>query len=242
MRGIRRVDQPSNYELVSAPERRSSVVHATSELRRAILAGRMAPGSEVSITALSQQLGMSAIPVREALRALEAEGLILMPRNRKVVVAPISLADLEQIFRARRIYEVHLCVRAATEYTPAALDRLTELTEALAAEGSLDLRRELHNEFHRLLVLPAASAFDLRLMQLMWNGSDRYVRFTSSVFGGPALADFHRGLLTAAREQDPALMLAEMSTHIDEGGQRVAAALGTAIEEASEWGQSPAAR
>ena len=68
------------------------------ELKRAILSGRLSPGTSVTITELAERLGVSLMPVRQALKSLEAKNLIRVLKNRRLVVRKLSVADLEVLW------------------------------------------------------------------------------------------------------------------------------------------------
>lgn len=218
-----------DLQMIPAVPRVSTVEHATTEIRRAILDGRMAPGTTASIAVLSEQLGMSAIPIREALRALASEGLIVLRPRRRAVVAPISLPELEDIFRARELYEVELAVLSATRYSEQTLRRLEELVDAVPGASVWDTRVELHSEFHELLVTPAASDFDWRLLRIVWRASDRYVRFNLRGLSDFDLRTAHLPLVEAARVGSAASMRKAFRRHLDEGRE----VLGRAVTEAA---------
>ena len=84
----------------------------TAWVRRSVLNGTMAPGSSFSITDLSERLGVSAIPVREALRRLDAQGLILLRPGRSAIVNPLDVTELRGIYRLRRGIEPDLAARS----------------------------------------------------------------------------------------------------------------------------------
>lgn len=221
--------EDGDLQLTAAAPRTSTVEHATSEIRRAILDGRMAPGTAASISDLSEQLRMSAIPIREALRALSAEGLIVLRPNRRAVVAPISLPELEDIFRARELYEVELAASSVRRYPEETLEKLAELLDAMAGEADWERRAELHSEFHELLVTPAASDFDWRLLRMIWSAGDRYVRFNMHRLSDFDLRAAHLPLLEAARAGTAAGMRKALKAHLNEGRE----VLGRALSEAS---------
>jgi DNA-binding GntR family transcriptional regulator len=77
---------------------RSVVAQVTEELRRAIQSGVLAPGQEFSLRDIATMLDVSFIPVREALRSLEAEGLVLIRPGPCALVAPLDLDDLHAIY------------------------------------------------------------------------------------------------------------------------------------------------
>src|SRR5580765_593543 len=76
-----------------------TVVH--DRLRSAILRGEIPPGEATSQVALAKQLGVSRTPLREALRLLEREGLVISQPNRRVRIAQFSIADLEGVYAMR---------------------------------------------------------------------------------------------------------------------------------------------
>jgi len=123
-------------------------------LRAAILNGDYQPGAKLSETELSEFTGSSRTPVREALRRLEAEGLVEVPPHRGARVASWARADLEEIYDLRMLLEGYAAQRAAERITPEAVDRMAELCdliEAVAYPGpDQDLERvaELNTEFH----------------------------------------------------------------------------------------------
>ena len=80
--------------LRAVPPSDSAVNRVTAEIRRAVLSGALAPGQSFSIAELSSQLGVSHIPVREALQHLSAQGLIVMRPGRSAMVSPLSREEL----------------------------------------------------------------------------------------------------------------------------------------------------
>src|SRR3954467_8550091 len=75
----------------------------TADKRRAVLSGALPPGRTFSTAELSTQLGVSHIPVREALRRLDAQGSIVLRPGRKAMVSPLDRDELRAIFRLRRL-------------------------------------------------------------------------------------------------------------------------------------------
>src|SRR5215475_14503790 len=114
-----------------APELSTEVVH--DRLRRAILRGELDPKVPISQVQLAARLGVSRTPLREALRMLQREGLIDSEPNRRVRVAELSLADLEQLYAARVLIEALAVRMTVPAYTAADLaelkDALAEMTE-----------------------------------------------------------------------------------------------------------------
>lgn len=197
----------------------SAVDLVTAEIRRAVLTGALPPGERFSIRELARQLGVSHIPIREALRRLEGQGLIVLSRARSASVAALSGDDLAAIYRLRLRIEPDLARRSATLGTHA---WLTELGRALEESRHEDPDRawQGHDDFHERLVAPAASSWDLRLLHTLWPAAERY---TLLVFDPIVVDDTerehryarHRRLFDRAEAADPAGLEAELGAHLE---------------------------
>jgi DNA-binding GntR family transcriptional regulator len=212
---------------------RSMVELVIDEVRRSILDGSLPPGSPVSINDLSSRLNVSHIPVREALRRLEGEGLVELRRSRSAVVAPLSLEDLRDVFGLRALLEGEVMSRAAKIYTDADLERLEQAWELLRVQRDDDAESlsARHAAFHRLLVAPAASQWDLRLLDIVWQAHARYMYliFTGSRdLGETDLRDAHLDLLQAARLRSPRAARRAVKEHLARGVALVGPALARA--------------
>lgn len=151
----------------------SAVDLVTAEIRRAVLTGVLPPGEQFSIRELARQLGVSHIPIREALQRLEGQGLVVLSQARSAAVAPLSTEDLQGIYRLRLRVEPDLAGRSTALQTP---ERLRGVRAALEESRHEDPDRawQGHYNFHERLVAPAASSWDLRLMHLLWTSAERY--------------------------------------------------------------------
>lgn len=168
---------PTTGRAVQPITSRSVVEQSTDELRRAILAGTLAPGAEYSLRELAGMLAVSFIPIREALRSLESEGLVITRPGRSVLIAPLNLEDLHGIYRLRRTLEPEIARRSCLLLTDAELDRLGGLAAGLGepTQGMDDIY-DGHHDFHFALFKPAASAWDLRVLTTLWRAGERYIR------------------------------------------------------------------
>ena len=128
----------------------------TAELRRSILSGALPPGEGFSLRELANMLNVSFIPVREALRSLESEGLVVIRPDRRATIAPIDLNDLHAIYRLRRLIEPDLARRSCTLISDSELSRLEGEAVAFGdPELSMDAMYDAHFDFHLDLFAPA---------------------------------------------------------------------------------------
>ena len=148
------------------------------EIKSSIVAGDLRPGEQFSIGELSTDMGVSHIPVREALRRLEADGLVTLRPGRRAIVTPLSIEELMEVYRLRLLIEVDLAGRSARHYTDEQLQLARTACERLgvADPNGGNLRDpEAHHQLHELLIAPAVGPHALRITQRLMDVSDRYV-------------------------------------------------------------------
>lgn len=151
----------------------STVDLVTAEIRRAILTGALPPGERFSIRELTRQLGVSHIPIREALRRLESQGLIVLRQAQSASVASLTSEDLDSIYKLRLQIEPPLAAASVPLQDEEQLARLREHLE-LSRNEDPEVAWQGHHDFHEALVAPAASAWDLRVLGLLWTAAERY--------------------------------------------------------------------
>lgn len=187
----------------------STVDQLVVDIRKMILSGSLVPSQRFSLRTLASELGVSFIPVREALRSLESQGLIVSVPGRSSVVAPLDPEDLRSIYRIRLRLEPEIAFRSCELLTPDDFDRLEELIAEFSVETKgIDDIYDAHHDFHLELLRPAMTDWDLRVLEGLWHAAERYVRIA---FAG---RDFtpgehqrrecsHRALLEPFRARDP---------------------------------------
>jgi DNA-binding GntR family transcriptional regulator len=214
------------------------------ELRRSIVSGALAPGRPFSLREVAAQLGVSFIPVREALRNLESEGLVVSHPGRSTTVAPLDLDDLRAVYRLRRTLEPDIAGRACLLLSNAELDRLTRLAVDFGdEERSMDAIYADHHAFHMALLAPAASTWDLRILTTLWQASERYVRIAFGLLD-PDPDEHHRRehahstLVAAFGTRDDQQVADEVRRHLIRNEQMALRALDAGQEEATSVASS----
>src|SRR5687768_3065054 len=141
------------------PLQRQTVAAMTLEaIRDGILHGNYAEGEPLRQDALADELGVSRIPIREALRQLEAEGLVTFNPHRGAIVSTLSLAEIEEVFDLRTTIEADLLRRAVPRLTPEQLDQADEVLDRYASalqSGDVSKWGELNWQFHSTLYAAA---------------------------------------------------------------------------------------
>jgi DNA-binding GntR family transcriptional regulator len=201
------------------PIQRQTIASMTVEaLRERILRGDYPEGEPLRQDALADELGVSRIPVREALRQLEAEGLVTFSPHRGAVVSSLSLEEIVELFELRADIECDLLDRAIPRMTKEQLDRATEVLDefedALRA-GEATRWGPLNWHFHAALYAPANRNFTMNVLQKLHQHSDRYFRMQVLLaHGGERANAEHRAIAEAVCAKDIATARQRMRDHI----------------------------
>ena len=198
-------------------QRVSMVDNVTERLRRDLLAGEIKPGERIKIAELEKRFGVSHIPIREAVRRLETEGLIVAMPQRAAVAASVDLDDLSGLYDLRRIIECEVIRRSAEAMTPEQVNAVRsalETLEAVANDHDSPRFWDLHRDFHWALLEPGATAWIERVLDQIWLASQRYVRLFVSETVDDAMRD-HRALLDCCEQRDGAGAAELLRRHLD---------------------------
>jgi DNA-binding GntR family transcriptional regulator len=210
--------------LTALPETKSRTEAVYFRLRTDILACRHKPGARLKIKELCTALGVSLGAVREALSRLTAEGLVVSEAQKSFQVAPISVADLEDLTQVRIEIET-LCLRRAI--AARGIDWETGLVAAfhrlsrtpVPAPGYEQRLNEdwaqAHADYHLALVAACESTWLLRVRATLYAQSERYRRLSAPVTEGRRNVTLeHRNIMDAALAGDTEKACALLSEHL----------------------------
>lgn len=197
-------------------------------IRERIYNGDYTPGSRLNITDLAQQYEASPVPVREALRNLEAEGLVKFLPNRGVVVQQLSAFDVRELFLMRIPLEVLAATEAARRGTPDEFDIIEEHLRAMdAREGEPDwhlMHEDFHRQFYALSRFPRLSAYVNVLRGQMRPYAKHYL---SDVRHLRNAQKEHYAMLKAARRRDTEALRQLIREHLRRPAHMALSAFGT---------------
>ena len=207
-------------EHVSAHLARSMI---EEKLRAAIYDGRLPCGMAIRQQELATLFGVSRMPVREALRQLEAQGLLQVTQHKGAVVAPLINHDSAETYALRMLLEcealrlsVPLLEESDFELAQGCIERLEQTSDYVEIS-------QLNRAFHRALY---AHAGNRRLLRLVDDGlieEERFLRFNLEAMGLRKVAqDDHRQLLQAARQRDVPLAIELLREHLQRGVAAIA--------------------
>lgn len=186
-------------------------------LRRLILDGAIPNGASISQVELAERLGVSRTPLREAMRMLQAEGIVQAEHNRRAHITALDVGDIDTIYGCRVLLEA-----TGVLVTVPSLDRskITELTEALdimrshAADPNAETWARAHRRFHRALIPEAGREF-ARTLSSYFDRAERLRRTfqTEEIRSGVRLLEEHAAILRSCRSKDASKAAALVARH-----------------------------
>lgn len=198
-------------------------------LQERILSGEFKEGEQLIQEAIALEYDVSRMPVREALRQLEARGLVEMKLHKGAVVTSVPIEQIAELFDLRAILEVDLLTHALPQMTPADLDRASTVLEDLeTAYHQADTARfgELNWAFHRSLYLPSQRVQTLGIVQSINVQTDRYIRLQLAISHSSTEAETeHRQLLELCAQGNVKAAVTLLKRHILETGRSLIASL-----------------
>lgn len=173
--------------------------------RQAILRGAYPPGRPLRAQELADEVGVSLIPVREALRLLAGERLVVTIPNKGARVAPLSLRDMRDSYRLRVILEGEALRQAYPRITAGLIEEGRTLADEMSrdlAGGNSQGGFEAHRRFHFLLYEASQSDWLLHFIEILWNSTERYWRLATPLHPPETVGGQHAQILDALEEGD----------------------------------------
>jgi DNA-binding GntR family transcriptional regulator len=181
---------------------------AYAQIRQQILDGSLEAGSALAQYELAASMGISITPLREAIRRLSGEGLVLLEGHRNARVAVMDFVEARQLFETRQALEPAAMALAAERRTPADIDRMNAALETLLPVTRQwgEVALAAHREVHEALYTASHNTVMIRMLNDLWDKSDRYRRAGLELppGGEPRTRDFeeHHRLVALVSEGD----------------------------------------
>lgn len=184
-------------------------------LRASITSGNLAPGAVLRQADLAQQFGVSRIPVREALHALQAEGLVVIEANRGAFVTQYSAAQLCEIYDLRVMLETDVLRHAIAHHTASSVRRLEAVQRELDQEDQASEWAGLDRAFHDALYLPSGRVRTLDMIASLRGAVERFnlTHLGPHVRRGPWNEE-HQQLIAAVRAHDADTASSILQAHL----------------------------
>ena len=172
---------------------------------RAVLTGEMAPGDRIRQEEIAEQFGASRLPVREALRILESEGLVTLVANSGAWVSKLNLEECVEIYKIRERIEPLLLAESIPNLTDETISRLEELMTEIEADEDIEKFLKFDREFHLLSYEGASMPSAQSMVVRFWNTTQQYRRAFAELIGHERrsiIESEHRLLMEAIRRRD----------------------------------------
>ena len=209
------------------------------ELRRRIIEGAFRPGDQILADSVAEELGISRVPVREALGILEGEGQVEHWPHRGYFVADMRLADLQELYRIRHLLEADALRQAVPVLSDADFAEMDAALAELKAAKAADVRAHVqaNRRFHSAFLRPLAMPRLARLIQLQYDACDSYgALYYNTPTNRNRSEREHGEMLTAARRHDAEALIEILERH----RANVIEALRDVLEGATSQGGSDA--
>lgn len=193
---------------------------AQERIRAAILEGILPPGSRIDQNQLAKDLNTSLVPVREALKKLEAEGFVQIIPRRGAFVANTSLEDMEDLYFARGILEGQAGYHAAARLKDGDLKKLDSLFykmgEALD-KHDYDTFTRLNRQFHFIIYDSAGSTYLSNMISGLWDLAERYrYRYVFFKDQSAVIQAEHKAILDACHDRDSKALRESIIYHMNQ--------------------------
>lgn len=198
-------------------DRRRTSDYIADILRKAILMGELSDGAVLNQVATAERFGVSRVPVREAMRQLQAEGLISAEAHRQPVVRTLSMESITEICELRALIEEHLVERAIPLIDDAVIEELESLLDEMERVEDHRQWLALNNEFHSTIYRASGLPIALELAESLRGRVERYLNLWSHGLGVDRAVEAgreHRMILMLVRGGNVAGAREEMRRHV----------------------------
>lgn len=211
------IQMKSNFDLNIKLELETAHTKVTRVLREAILRGDIMPGSRLVQEELAKSLGVSRMPIREALRKLEMEGLIKNEPHRGAVVKSFDINDIEEIYALRAQFERMAVEKSVPLISQEEIEKLGQLVTKMENAKEVEEFVEYNIEFHNLLVSYCPWKRLLFFIENLWNGFPQQTPHLLLDHTKKSNQE-HKEILEAVKKEDAQLAAELLSKHISRSG------------------------
>jgi DNA-binding GntR family transcriptional regulator len=198
--------------------RRTLAAQVQERVREAILKQMLKPGDRIDQNKLADELQVSMAPVREALKGLEAEGLVTIQPRRGAFVVEVSISDMDDLYFTRQLIEgeaIYLAVPLLGEQDFAELQRMIDLMREATASGDIATYIAYNRQFHLHIYNALNNQHLLQVIQMLWERSELYrYRYMFMTRDHERIHLEHYAILDACRKGDQALAKTLAQEHI----------------------------
>ncbi len=189
-------------------------------LREAILRGDFKPGQRLIQDELANSIGVSRMPVREAIKRLEAEGLVTVEPHRGAIVKSFSLKDIEEIYHLRCIFEKEAVEESVNHMTSDVMRKLEKLVKQMEETKDIETFVKINIQFHHELISCCPWERLISFIQSLWSG---FPQQTPHMLPDQIKLSIkeHQAILKAVRNKEAKKAGELIESHIDRAGKSI---------------------
>ncbi len=207
---------------INTEGRKGSPIHESvyAALCNSLLLGEFVPGVSVTLRGIADQLGVSPMPIRDAIRRLVAEGALEVLVNRRVSVAPMNQRRLDELFQARLSLEPVLAVAALSNLRQQHIKNLVIIDESInesLKQGNVENYIRLNHQFHFGIYKHAKSPVLMPLVKSLWLQFAPFSRIVFGRVGTDFIDDYHADAIEAMKNNDKKALEAAICSDVTEG-------------------------
>ncbi|KIY38677.1 GntR family transcriptional regulator [Pseudomonas sp. 10-1B] len=207
-----------NFHVPEKHRHKTAMGFVVESLREAILSGAIAEGTPLRQEELALKFGLSRMPIRDAIRQLEAEGLVTYEVHKGASVAVMTIADIAEIYDMRIMAECTALDFSFDNIVESDFTSLHEIISEMEIITEPHLLSELNEKFHYMLYSKAERPRLLALIKSLHDSVDRHLRFllTNLDYHRQSQLD-HRNILSACERGDRVAAQQYLARHLSEG-------------------------
>jgi len=216
------VTKSSAPPITLIPKPRTAADNVADVLRENIVKGTLHGGEALRQDELAEQFGVSRMPVRDALRQLDAEGLVTVHPTRGCFVALLDPNEIREIYSLRELVESEALQLAFPTYSSAVLDNANTILAKIDNNVDVGNLNSLNSDFHMMFYRGCNNSRLISLIESLHRASDRYVRmFMSDDEYGNVSQNEHRDILSACQKNDVRLAVNALKHHLNRGASKL---------------------
>jgi DNA-binding GntR family transcriptional regulator len=198
--------------------RRTLAAQVQERIREAILQQRLKPGERIDQIKLADELRVSMAPVREALKGLEAEGLVMIQPRRGAFVVEVSISDMDDLYFTRQLIEGEAIYEAVPRLTDGDFVALREMIAAMRRatdSNAITTYIALNKQFHLSIYSVLKNDHLLQVIRMLWDHSELYrYRYMLVTHDTDRIHQEHEGIVAACEQRNPTLAKERAKQHI----------------------------
>jgi DNA-binding GntR family transcriptional regulator len=207
----------------------------------AIVSGKLPPGTHVTISQLADEFGVSLMPVREALRKLEAGNFISIQKNRRIAIKELSAKDLNELLEIRLNLELMAARKAVRNCPDETVSHLRRLLEEVKSAKDPEEFLEKNRQFHHTIYQRADMPILQEIIEGLWGRLGPYLHiYVSETPNYQVLKiHYHEGILKGMEERDPRKLCKWLALDLKKAAELVTGVLSREQERESKPPEAP---